>query len=178
VDLAKVVQVTQATANVVQALALVIGGCWVYFKFIRGRTFARRAELSVEAALASVGERQMICVKVVLTNTGLSRIPLRPHSQVVTLSVTPAADFRPGRNFVWQHWMITEVFTAHKFVEAQEAISDEALLPVAPEGGLWMAYRVEAQAWTEPHWAQTGGMRWVTGVDVPAQLDQPVPAAE
>jgi hypothetical protein len=35
--------------------AVVIGGVWAYFKFVRGRTFSHRAELSVIATAESCG---------------------------------------------------------------------------------------------------------------------------
>jgi hypothetical protein len=37
--------------NALQAVAIVVGGFFAYYKFVRGRTFHRRAELSVDAEL-------------------------------------------------------------------------------------------------------------------------------
>jgi hypothetical protein len=169
------VKFTQVTLNVVQAVALVAGGLWVYFKFARGRTFARRADLHVEAALLSIKEHQVIRVKVALKSTGLSKIPLKAHRQVLTLWATSTSDFSPGANFTWKEWMISEIFKADQYVEAQEAIKDEALLPVAPEGGPWLAFRIRVEVRAEPYLGRFGRTRWATNIIIPAQLDEAVP---
>lgn len=54
-------EISQFTEQLVTAVGIVLGGGWACFKFINGRTFARRAELikvAVEgrtAQLTSVG---------------------------------------------------------------------------------------------------------------------------
>jgi len=44
-------QATTVAYNIVTSSAVVIGGIWAYFKFVRGRAFANRAELGVSALL-------------------------------------------------------------------------------------------------------------------------------
>ncbi len=134
------VKVTQVILNVAQTLALVVGGFWVYFKFIRSRTFARRAALDVDGSFLSVEGRSLIRVEVVLRNTGLSKIPLRANRQVLTLWATSTSDFSSNTNLSWHFWMVSQVFTTDQSVESQEAIKDVALLPVASEGGPWLAF--------------------------------------
>jgi len=170
-------KLTQVILNVVQALALVVGGLFVYFKFIRSRTFARRAALDVDASLVQVDDKLVLRVEVVLRNLGLAKIPLRAHRQVVTLWATTTAGFSPGANLFWDEWMVSEVFKTDEYVESQEKIKDVALLPVATEGGPWLAFRIRAEAWAEPRWKRFGGMRWVTHTVVPAQLNKAAPAA-
>jgi hypothetical protein len=166
------VQVTQGVVNLVQAVALLVGGIWVYFKFINSRTFARRAALDLDASLVTIDAQQVIRVEVVLRNTGLSYIPLRPHRQVLTLWATGASDFLPGANLVWREWMVSEVFTSDIGVESQEAIKDLALLPVDPEGGPWLAFRIRAEAWAEPRWKWSRRVSWVTHTIIPAEQNR------
>ncbi|MHB8500588.1 MAG: hypothetical protein ACYDHE_06535 [Candidatus Acidiferrales bacterium] len=171
------VKVTQVILNVAQTLALVVGGFWVYFKFIRSRTFARRAALDVDGSFLSVEGRSLIRVEVVLRNTGLSKIPLRANRQVLTLWATSTSDFSSNTNLSWHFWMVSQVFTTDQSVESQEAIKDVALLPVASEGGPWLAFRIRVEAWAEPRWKWFGRVKWVTHTVLPAQVGNAVTSA-
>lgn len=50
-------EATTITYNIVTSAAIVIGGVWAYFKFVRGRTFANRGELSVSASIERSADR-------------------------------------------------------------------------------------------------------------------------
>ena len=64
--------ITGVADNIVTSAAVVIGGIWVYFKFIRGRTFADRAELDVSLSLERTVGPMYLCATVTIKNTGLS----------------------------------------------------------------------------------------------------------
>ena len=68
------VDTAQGIASIAQALAILVGGIWAYFKFFRGRTFARRAEVALEASVVSSGVEEFLKVAVNLRNTGASKI--------------------------------------------------------------------------------------------------------
>jgi hypothetical protein len=42
---------TNLLSNSVTALAVLMGGLWAYFKFIKGRTFSLRADVTASGAL-------------------------------------------------------------------------------------------------------------------------------
>ncbi len=165
----------QVLLDAVQASALVVGGLFVYFKYFNSRTFARRAALEVEASLVPVADKQVLRIEVVLRNTGLSKIELLANHQALTLWATPTSGLSSGVNPSWHEWMVSEVFTADRYVESQESIKDVALLPVASEGGPWLAFRIRAEALAVPRWKWFGREIWVTHTIVPAQ---PSEAAE
>jgi hypothetical protein len=167
------VKVAQALLALVQALAIVIGGGWVYFKFIRGRTFAPRAELDIDADLLVIGDRQVIRANVALKNAGLSKLPLKDHSKVVRLFATPISGWSPQANFVWQKLIITEVFGENESVEAQETINDAVLFPIDESGGPWLAFRAQASVWRESPADSSSGTGWLSNTILPAQVGQP-----
>jgi hypothetical protein len=167
------VKVTQAVLAVVQTLALVVGGGWVYFKFIRGRTFAPRAELDIDAELMVIGDRQVIKAKVALKNAGLSKLPLREHAKVVRLYGIPISARSPQANFAWQKLIIAEVFEDQGWVEAQETIHDAILLPVDQDAGPWLAFRAQASVWAERRAGISSGTRWLTNTILPAAVSRP-----
>jgi hypothetical protein len=153
---------TQALLAVAQALAILVGGAWVYFKFIRGRTFAPRAELDIQAELVVLGDRQLVKAKVALKNSGLSKLQLRDHAKVVRIFASPTSAWSPKANLVWQKLIVTEVFVDHGWVEAQETITDAILVPIDQSSGPWLAFRAQASVWAERRVGQSSGTRWLT----------------
>ena len=110
-----------------------------------------------------------VSVKVVFTNTGMSKIRLRADRQIVTLSATSTESFITQANFAWTNWMISDIFRADEYVEAKEALKDEALLPIASDGGPWLALRIRADVRAEPFLGRFGRTKWVTNIIIPTQ---------
>jgi hypothetical protein len=137
-----------AAAAAAQAAAIVIGGVWAYFKFMRGRTFAKRAEVTVKAIRLALPDGPGLKVAVTLRNVGLSKLPLR----YVVLAVHEIrASPREDDSLATEQRKLgkrQEIFTAHEWVEAQETISDEAViaLPVPDDAASLLGYRVECEA--------------------------------
>ena len=74
VDSARTKDFAQAFANVTQSLALIAGGVWAYFKFVKGRTFEDRLNTTVSGKLISIYGSVFLIVTIRLQNVGLSRI--------------------------------------------------------------------------------------------------------
>ena len=74
VDWARTKDFAQAFANVTQSLALIAGGVWAYFKFVKGRTFEDRLNTTVSGKLISIYGSVFLIVTIRLQNVGLSRI--------------------------------------------------------------------------------------------------------
>ncbi len=166
------VKLTQIMANVAQAAAILVGGAWVYFKFLRGRTFARRAQVDVEGTMTVVEDKRVIKAKVTVTNAGLSRVPLRKDFKWVEMSASTAAPEEPGANVDWEPLMTSNVLTENGWVESQEAISDEVLFPVPePVNGVWRAFRLQVQVWTTPFLGHPNGTAWVDNTIVLARTE-------
>ncbi len=158
-----------AVQNVVQAIALVIVGMWAYYKFVRGRTFAYRAELEVTGELVSVAKARGMRASVSLENAGASDIPLRVGA--VRLYALPAHG--DAEDVDWQQvGRSVRIFSEHGWVEAQETIRDEVALRLPTTGdqvGV-LAYRVDAVVYERRKDAR-GGIRWTARVVVPNELD-------
>jgi len=76
VDWARAKDFVQAFANVTQTLALMVGGVWAYFKFVKGRTFEDRLTPTVNGKFVSINGSVYLIVTTLLENVGLSRIVL------------------------------------------------------------------------------------------------------
>jgi hypothetical protein len=154
---------TEVVSNVVTSGAVVIGGIWAYFKFIRGRVFARRAELDVSPALERTAGSLYLLIKVTLTNTGLSRLPLNENLKVVRLSgITGQADSHPSAA-EWERILSLPILKDHAWLEAQETVTDTVVYSLGRSDGMnarHTAYQVEAMAATPRRMITRRGLRW------------------
>ena len=158
-------------AALVQAAAILIGGSWAYFKFIRGRTFAKRVELSVTPTLLPENKLK---VRATLRNAGLSKVPLRTQAVFLYgIYAAPTAD-NPIATAEQQIGKPKKIFAAHEWIEAQETVTDELLFPVpnsrhASEHA-WLAFRVECRVYAKRR--RKGALNWTASAIVPAELDE------
>jgi hypothetical protein len=118
-----------AAQNIAQAFAIFAGGAWAYWKFVRGRTFHRRAELAVEACIVSGLQPRVVRAKITLTNTGASDIPLRAKV-VRVFAFTPGEADPDSKEPDWRHIASAGAFRAHEWVESQEQIADDVLIEI------------------------------------------------
>ncbi len=135
-----------AIGDVVTAGAVLVGGAWAYFRFVRGRIFAHRAEVAVAAALLRPplsGLRVQIAVK----NTGTSQLPLGDLRFVETFAVTED-DWPKDTNIVWDDPIIsTRVLRSHQWLESSETVNEDVLVPLPrtnATGRPYVAYLVRA----------------------------------
>src|SRR5438128_683810 len=110
--------------NIVTSSAVVIGGIWAYFKFVRGRTFARRAELDISPALEQNADSLYLSVTITLKNTGLSKLPLNRDMKVIRLfGIVDEAD-RNLSPLKWKRILTFPILDQHDWLEAQETVTD------------------------------------------------------
>jgi hypothetical protein len=154
-------------AALAQATAIVVGGIWAYFKFVRGRTFAKRAELSVTPTLLSE-QRPKLKVRATLRNAGLSKIPLR--TQAVFLYGIYAAPTEENTIATREQQLgkPKKIFAAHQWIEAQETVTDE-LLFLLPDSQFaseheWLAFRVECRVYAKRR--RKGALSWTASAVV------------
>lgn len=136
--------VADIVSSSVTTLAVIAGGVWAYFKFVRGRTFKPRLSVDIAAQWRDHRGRDLLHVRVNVTNLGASRIWLNQYGTGMHVSFpsdSPAeaneiawltipfidshhegeqSDNPPSRAF--------EIFTAHQWIEPGESISDDLLL--------------------------------------------------
>lgn len=166
-----------AAQNAIQGAAIVVGGAWAYFKFVKGRTLHRRAELDVDASLLAYG--LSIRAKATMRNTGAAKIPLR-------LKIVQVETFEPGD--VDEHgrpaWREiakkTPLFSDHDWIESQETIGDDLLVPIPDPSNAAVAIRVTCIVWEErkqgPYKRKRGPSTWTAKSIIPlSQLQNALP---
>lgn len=118
---------TSAVLNLVQIAAIILGTIWAYYKFVRGRTFHRRAELTIAGSLLE-SETPTVRAHASMKNTGGSVIPLR--AKVLRVTTFSPGDLDTKGRPEWREIAHAPVFQDHDWIESQETIADDVLCPV------------------------------------------------
>jgi hypothetical protein len=162
-----------AVQAAVAAAAIVIGAAWSYYKFIQGRTFHRRAEVALNSSLLSAGSWHGIRIEATLRNTGGSEITLL--TKLVEIFSFARGDTDDAGRPQWREIAAAPIFGDHDWIESQETVVDEVLVPLGVEhrGEDVLAYRLTCLVYGEHErkgrrfWAKPqGGIRWTTNAVV------------
>jgi hypothetical protein len=173
------VDYAQGVANVAQALAILVGGFWAYFKFFRGRTFARRAEVSLAPSIVRSSATKFLKVVVTVTNTGASKIAFEPGLSVVYVYAVTSVAVAPGASTIeWgKHLSVTRILTEHGWIEAQEVITDEVLIPLTADyesaGGGTSAYNIVCKVLAKrSSWRRVKTLQWTANAVMPVEDEE------
>lgn len=159
----EVATLADVASKAITSAAVLIGGGWAYIKFIRGRTFAYRAELHLHLDLVQLERSRLLQVTVTLTNTGLSRIALNERMKAIRIHATTNLDAQEIRPARWQRMLTTGCFEHHDWLEAQEAVTDELLYQLPTNSHAdprQVAYQVEAIVGARPRTLTGKKVRW------------------
>jgi hypothetical protein len=158
--------------------AVLVGGGWAYLKYVRGRVYARRAELNVQANLYVTPGGLMAVAKITLVNKGVARLVFEPGAKVAFLYGARNSPSGPISAPEEEKLVAAEIFADHGWVEAQESIAEEAVFMLSEVD--WSTLRFEAQVWGRRRrglwrWRRRArGTRWVASVVVPGPAWRPV----
>ena len=111
--------------------AIVIGGIWAYFNFIKGRIYHQRLEPRITAEVLHRDGKQYVMAKAKLQNVGLSEVRIKQEgSGLRVLSYDPLLSAHERKDGKWQHLVTLPVFTEHAWVESREEIEDPHLIEI------------------------------------------------
>src|SRR5690348_9456953 len=108
--------------NVVEVLAIIVGGFWTYFLFFKGRTLKHRLEMSVNAAIEFLHGKHYLVVHGELKNIGNSRVKLDIEESGI--AIYPGEPKGLGAAEVstvsWHTRAMFNVFSNHEWIEPME----------------------------------------------------------
>lgn len=129
---------TKTVFDIVQAgvttIAIVVGGIWAYFKFVKGRTFKPRIQVELSGQWRDVRENghirksKLLHVRIRVKNIGLSDIRLIQRGSGVLVSLMAEKQRIPPASSSWQDGKVYKVLRKHDWVEPGETVSDEFLV--------------------------------------------------
>lgn len=130
--------VTAGAASTATAVAVIIGGVWAYFKFIRGRTFKPKLSIALAGQWRSVPQvGNAFHARLRVTNIGASKADLKQFGTGLQVSFPSEDQPPPPRRFRWQPVPLAEdektpqvfsVLKEHRWIEPGETVSDDLLL--------------------------------------------------
>ena len=128
-DLATIVSLLGTSTTM---LAVIVGGLWAYFKFVRGRTYRPRLSVTMLAQWRLVDGQHFLHARVVVRNIGASVVTLRQRGTGLRVSeLSPQQPDGPAAAS-WEVVRVFEILTEHLWIEAGETVSDDVLIRMDP----------------------------------------------
>jgi hypothetical protein len=140
-----VAKFADASAHFAQVAAILIGGAWAYFKFIRGRVFKSRVDVQVDASLLQIGTENAVSATVRVQNIGLSRFRFARGESKIAVFWCPSGGW-PAVSDLWTELATSPLFPDQEAIEGGETIVEQWVLPLPadPDKGFPLAYDVRA----------------------------------
>lgn len=120
--------------TLVTAAAVIVGGLWAYFNFVKGRTYRPRLEVEMQGEWRVIDGERWLHSRVRVKNIGASKVTLRQRGTGLQLSRLRTRDPASTRAR-WETLTVSEIFKEHQWIEPGETISDDVLLHLdVPDG--------------------------------------------
>jgi len=120
-----------AISKIVTILAILIGGFWAYFKYIRGRLFHPRLELHIDGKVITRSEIPHLLLNYEIKNIGSSKVNLdNDASGIRILKYTPSNDSLEIESADWKHIGSFPILEKHSWVESNEIIKESSLYSI------------------------------------------------
>jgi hypothetical protein len=112
--------------SIATTAAIVLGGVWTYFKFIKDRIYRPRAAFSVDG-VHHTGPFPSLTLVAKVENIGASKITLVHEGMGVRIHEAMAS-LPPFKEPAWERRKTLPIFEEHNWIESGETIRDELVL--------------------------------------------------
>jgi hypothetical protein len=121
-------QFLDITERIVKLAAILTGGVWTYYRFIRGRTYRPRLETSLTAEAVRRGGQTYLIACLNIRNLGTAKVEIKQEGSGLRLfscdlCMSTSAPGEPSLTRI----ATLPVFMHHKWVESSETIRHEVL---------------------------------------------------
>ncbi len=121
----------EAVKNVCEILAIVGGGWWAYYNYIRGRVYRPRLECAVTSAVRFVEDQPFLEIVAKVRNVGLSKVSIDQVGTVIQVQQAEVLSGVPGSLYQvqWHNPPASfEIFQDHKSIESKEPLEDPIVI--------------------------------------------------
>jgi hypothetical protein len=125
--------IADIVGTAITALAVIGGALWAYYRFVRGRTFKPRLEVSMGGEWLTVDGARLLLARVRVKNIGASKVELLQKGTGLRVSALANSDAR-GKSS-WVPGRVYTILDEHAWIEPGETVSDDVLLRLAVPGG-------------------------------------------
>jgi hypothetical protein len=112
----------------VTSAALIVGGIWAYFHFVKRRTYRPRLDVSLTGNWHTVEGSPLLLAHIGATNIGASAVRLRQRGTGLRISALAESRVEAPAPCDWQSLGVFEIFEEHEWIEPGETICDDLLL--------------------------------------------------
>jgi hypothetical protein len=124
-------EVLDIISKIVPALAILVGGFWAYFKYIKGRLFYPRIELQVNGEVKIINSFPHLILNYQVKNIGLSKVDLdKEASGIRVLKYNPPDDSLEIESADWQSIGSFSILNKHSWIESSETIKENSLYSI------------------------------------------------
>jgi hypothetical protein len=115
-------------ASVVTSAALIVGGVWAYFRFVKERTYRPRIDVYMGGEWVGVAGEGLLLLRVRVKNIGAAVVDLRQEGTGLKLSCDRGARSKPPAAVAWKTLRVFTILSEHAWIEPGETISDDLLV--------------------------------------------------
>ena len=124
-------ELIEITEKLVSISAIVIGGIWIYFNFIKGRIYRPRLSPEITGTIILEHGQVYLHITSTISNVGNSVVALQQKGTGFRLlGYERNEEIRDVQGAVWEHLATFSVFEKHGWLEGKETIQDERLVVV------------------------------------------------
>src|SRR5262249_6336609 len=109
--------VVDIIGTIVTAAAVIIGGIWAYFKFVKGRTFRPRLEVDMSGQWLKVDGKQLLQARIRVKNIGSSKVTLLQKGTGLRIGVLAEQQPSPPAAATWDGQRVFVVLKEHQWIE-------------------------------------------------------------
>ncbi len=120
--------IVEIIGTAVTAAAVVIGGSWAYFKFVKGRTYRPRLEVGLSGQWRPVDERHLLQARISVKNIGASNVTLLQKGTGLRVSILAPDQPAAPVSTAWESLKVFEILGEHRWIEPGETVSDDLVL--------------------------------------------------
>jgi hypothetical protein len=132
--LSDVKDVAGIVGSAVTALAVIVGGSWAYFKFVKGRTYRPRLEVNLFGQWREVNGAKRYHARITVRNIGASVVRLLQRGTGLRVNLLADYQPRPPGRATWRKAGTFQIFLEHDWIEPGETVSDDLLLDLGESG--------------------------------------------
>ena len=117
---------------VLSVLAVIAGGVWVFFNYVRKRTYEEKSILKLNGNVVYLGSSILLAFELSIKNIGNSRVFIRQDATRLSIyGYAAEMDNAAGvRNVDWNHMETSSILLDAEWIEPGEEIRNEALFEV------------------------------------------------
>jgi hypothetical protein len=134
---------TDVIGKIITGVAVIVGGIWAYFKFVKGRIFRPRVEIEMSGQWLDVDGKRWLLARIRVKNIGASKIQLRQEGSGLRVYALASDQPTAPAAAAWDRRKTSAILKKHSWIEPGETISDDILFDLGiPPGPVMFESRL------------------------------------